>query len=308
MTLEQKLATLPPPLRVPGARRTLREALRASGAKLVAIDDDPTGTQTVHDVPVLMDWSEPALSRAFSQPEPLFFVSTNSRSLPRVEAEARARQVGGALRAAAARGGVRLLVASRSDSTLRGHFPAEVDALAAELPDPPDGVILVPAFFDAGRYTIDNVHWVDTGGELIPAGETEFAKDPDFGYAHSDLRRWVEEKTAGRIPGSHVACISIEDLRGGGQARICAILSEARGGLPIVANAACDDDLEVLALGAQAAEERGKRFIYRTSASFVKVRAGILDKPLLTRADVMPGPRPGLIVAGSYVEKTSRQI
>ncbi|HUJ73834.1 MAG TPA: four-carbon acid sugar kinase family protein [bacterium] len=309
MTLEQKLAALPPPLRIPGARRVLRDRLRESGAKLVVIDDDPTGTQTVHDVPVLMDWSAPALGRAFERPEPLFFVSTNSRSMPRAEAEALARQVGRALReAAAAAGGTRLLVASRSDSTLRGHFPAEVDALAAELPDPPDAVILVPAFFDAGRYTLDNIHWVDMGGALVPAAQTEFAKDPDFGYAHSDLREWVEEKTAGRIRANAVACISLETIRGDGPPGVRAILSQASGGLPVVANAASDDDLEVLALGVQAAEESGKRFIYRTSASFVKVRAGISDRPLLTRADTKPGPGPGLIVVGSYVEKTSRQV
>ena len=309
MTLEQKLAALPPPLRIPGARRVLRDRLRESGAKLVVIDDDPTGTQTVHDVPVLMDWSAPALGRAFERPEPLFFVSTNSRGMPRAEAEALARQVGRALRkAAAAAGGTRLLVASRSDSTLRGHFPAEVDALAAELPDPPDAVILVPAFFDAGRYTLDNIHWVDMGGALVPAAQTEFAKDPDFGYTHSDLREWVDEKTAGRIRANAVACISLETIRGDGPPGVRAILSQASGGLPVVANAASDDDLEVLALGVQAAEESGKRFIYRTSASFVKVRAGISDRPLLTRADTKPGPGPGLIVVGSYVEKTSRQV
>jgi uncharacterized protein YgbK (DUF1537 family) len=308
MTLEQALASLPPPRRIPGARRALREALLASGTKLVAIDDDPTGTQTAHDVPVLMSWSASALRAGFLQREPLFFVSTNSRSLPRAEAEALAHELGRTLRAAAGQAGAGFLIASRSDSTLRGHFPAEVDALAAELSDPPDGVILVPAFFDAGRYTIGNIHWVDTGRDLIPAGETEFAKDPDFGYTRSDLRQWVEEKTGGRVREGRVACISIEQLRGEGPQGVSAVLAQARGGIPIAANAACDDDLEVLALGVQAAEERGKRFIYRTSASFVKVRAGMPDRPLLTSAEMKPGPNPGLIVAGSYVEKTSRQI
>jgi uncharacterized protein YgbK (DUF1537 family) len=308
VTLKDRLAALPPPLRIPGARRTLQDALRASARKLVVLDDDPTGTQTVHDVPVFMEWSVSTLLRAFAHPSPLFFVSTNSRSLPRVDAESLAREVGRNLRAAAAQAGVGFLVASRSDSTLRGHFPAEVDALAAELSQPPDGVILVPAFFDAGRYTIGNTHWVDTGAGLVPANATEFAKDPDFGFTHGDLREWVEEKTAGRVRAEQVACISLQQIRGEGPRGVLAVLAEAHGGIPVVANAACDEDLEVLALGVQAAEERGKRFIYRTSASFVKVRAGVPDRALLTRAEMKPGPGPGLVIAGSYVETTSRQI
>jgi uncharacterized protein YgbK (DUF1537 family) len=308
VTLKDRLAALPPPLRIPGARRALRDALRASAVKLVAIDDDPTGTQTVHDVPVFMEWSVPTLRRAFAHPAPLFFVSTNSRSLPGAEAESVAHEVGRNLRAAAAQAGAGFLVASRSDSTLRGHFPAEVDALASELSRPPDGVILVPAFFDAGRYTIDNTHWVDTGAELVPASATEFAKDPDFGFRHADLREWVEEKTAGRVRAEQVTCISIRQIRGEGPHGVAAALANARGGIPVVANAACDEDLEVLALGVQAAEDSGKRFVYRTSASFVKVRAGVDDRALLTRPEMKPAPGPGLVIAGSYVEKTSRQI
>ena len=103
-------------------------------------------------------------------------------------------------------------------------------------------------------------------------------------------------------------CISLEDIRNGGPDTVALILSKARGFVPVVANAACDEDLEVLALGVQAAEEQGKRLLYRTSASFVKVRAGVEDKPLLTRSEMRPGAGPGLIIVGSYVERTSRQV
>jgi len=171
-----------------------------------------------------------------------------------------------------------------------------------------DGVIIVPAFFDAGRYTIDNVHWVDMAGTLVPAHETEFARDPDFGFAHGDLREWVQEKTGGRTAAETVVCISIDQLRREGPGRVAAVLEQARDGIPIVANAACDEDLEVLALGVREAEGRGKRFIYRTSASFVKVRGGIEDRALLTRDEMGPGPGAGLIIAGSYVERTTAQI
>ncbi len=302
------MAALPPPLRIADARRTLRDTLLGSGTRLVAIDDDPTGTQTVHGVRVFMEWSVRTLREAFALPEPLFFISTNSRSLSRAEATALAHEVGRNLSAAARQAGRRFLADSRSDSTLRGHFPAEVDALAAELAGAVDGVILVPAFFDAGRYTIDNVHFVDTGRELVPASDTEFAKDPDFGFTHADLREWVQEKTSGRVRADQVIPLSIEDIRRGGPEKVAEKLAAARNGIPIIANAACDEDLEVLALGAQAAEGRGRSFLYRTSASFVKVRAGISDRPLLSRSEMEPGPGPGLVVAGSYVSRTSEQI
>jgi uncharacterized protein YgbK (DUF1537 family) len=308
MNLAERLSSLPPPRIIPGARRALRDGLIRSRTKLVVVDDDPTGTQTVHGVRVFMDWSVQTLREALVRPEPLFYVSTNSRSLSRVDAGALAHELGRNLRTASQQAGVAVIVASRSDSTLRGHYPSEVESLAAELPAAVDGVILVPAFFDAGRYTIDNVHWVDMDGALVPAHETEFARDPDFGFAHGDLREWVQEKTGGRTAADTVVCISIDLLRREGPGRVAAVLEQARDGIPIVANAACDEDLEVLALGVREAEERGKRFIYRTSASFVKVRGGIEDRALLTGDEMGPGPGAGLIIAGSYVERTTAQI
>jgi uncharacterized protein YgbK (DUF1537 family) len=308
VTLAEKLASIPPPRRIPGARRALRDALIQSGSRLVVLDDDPTGTQTVHGVRVYMDWSVPTLRAALARPEPLFYVSTNSRSMSRGEAEALAHELGRNLRAAAEQAGVCVVAASRSDSTLRGHFPAEVDALASELSTRVDGVILVPAFFDAGRYTIDNVHWVESDGELVPAHETEFARDPDFGFAHGDLREWIQEKTNGSVPADAVICISLDQLRRGGPQRVAAVLQDARDGIPIVANAACDEDLEVLALGVLTAERQGKTFIYRTGASFVKIRGGVEDRPLLSRPEMNPGPGAGLVVVGSWVARTTAQI
>ena len=302
------LASVPAPRVIPGARSVIREALARSRSKLVVLDDDPTGTQTVHDVRVCMDWSAATLRAALARSDPMFFISTNSRSMSRPEAAALAHELGRGLRAAAEQVGTGVVVASRSDSTLRGHYPAEVDAIASELPSPPDGLILVPAFFDAGRYTIGNIHWVDMGGRLVPAHQTESARDPDFGYAHGDLREWVEEKTGGAVPAGAVVCISLDDIRRGGPDRVREILGTAHHGIPIVANAACDADLEVLALGVLSAEREGKVFIYRTSASFVKVRGGVDDRPLLTRSECGTGPGPGLVVAGSWVTRTTEQV
>jgi uncharacterized protein YgbK (DUF1537 family) len=200
-------------------------------------------------------------------------------------------------------------VISRGDSTLRGHYPAETDALAEGLGTPVDATLLIPAFISGGRYTIGNVHYAAEGTGLVPAARTPFARDPAFGYCNSDLAAWVEEKSEGRIPAATVRSISLETIRGGGPDRVAAALMGLDRGSVCVVNAASERDLTVAALGALRAEAGGKRLLYRTAASFVRARAGLAARPLLTAADLpMPREGSGLIVVGSYVSSTSSQV
>ena len=168
-----------------------------SGRRVVVLDDDPTGVQSVHGVPVLTTWAIEDLRWALEQTSPTFYILTNSRSLAEEEAIVMNQQIARNLSEAAAPG-TDFDVVSRSDSTLRGHYPAETDALAEVLREGgrgPDGLVLCPAFFEAGRITVDDIHWVRQDGKLVPAGRTEFASDHSFGYRSSDLKAWVEEKT-----------------------------------------------------------------------------------------------------------------
>jgi len=289
----------------------IRAAIAASGRKLVALDDDPTGVQTVHDTAVLARWEVADLAADLRDPRPVCFVLTNSRSLPEPEAVAINQEVAANLLAASGRTGVEFAIASRSDSTLRGHYPAETDALAAAIGGV-DGVLIVPAFFEGGRYTVGDIHWVRDGDRLVPAGDTEFARDATFGYVRSNLREWVAEKTGGRVPASEVGSISIEDVRHGGPDRVASILQGIGGGRPVVVNAATYRDLDVVVLGLLMAEASGKRFLCRTGAGFVRARAGLAERPLLSRADLLgPGaamPLPGLVAVGSHVRRTSEQL
>ncbi|HVA88262.1 MAG TPA: four-carbon acid sugar kinase family protein [Chloroflexota bacterium] len=288
----------------------IREERQARSETVVVLDDDPTGTQTVHGVPVLTRWTQDLLRHELAAGPPAIFLLTNSRSLPRPDAVALNREIGGALAAAGRATGRRYVVISRGDSTLRGHYPAETDALAAGLGTPIDaGTLLVPAFITGGRYTIGNIHYVAEGTGLVPAARTPFARDPAFGYRSSDLAAWVEEKSEGRIPAALVRSISIETIRGGGPDRVAAALAGLERGSVCVVNAASERDLAVAALGAMRAESQGKRFLYRTAASFVRARAGLEARPLLTAADLaMPRSGAGLIIVGSYVPSTSSQI
>ncbi|MDR2588332.1 MAG: hypothetical protein LBC67_02790 [Spirochaetales bacterium] len=309
MTLTEMLASKPPAQSELKSREEIRLRLEKDSSRLVVVDDDPTGTQTVHGIRVYMDWREETLGRAFDRKEAVFYVSTNSRAYPEAEMRGFSRELGKNLQAAANARGLRVLLASRSDSTLRGHYPSEIDALLEGYGEEPDGVILAPALFEAGRYTIDDIHWVeDASGQMLMAGETEFARDPNFGYTKSNLKEWVEEKTRGRWKKEDVLSLSLETLREKGSSGAREILLRARGGVPVILNAAAYEDIETAVMALAEAEEEGKKFVYRCAACFVKVRGGFEDRPLLTAAELGLAKGPGLVAAGSYVGKTSRQL
>jgi len=307
----QTLESLPPIWPDSGLRAQIRRRLEASATSVVVIDDDPTGTQTVHGVPVLTTWALPELEGELAAGTTVFYLLSNSRALPREDAVGLARGMGANLRRAAAKCGRRLEVISRSDSTLRGHYPAETDALAQGLGFEPDAVLIAPYFREGGRFTIGDVHYVLQGSRLVPAARTEYALDPAFAYRHSDLRRWVEEKSAGRWQADKVTSISLETIRSGGPKAVLAQLLPLCRGVPVIVNACDDRDLEVVVAAIAEAGDRGKRFLYRTAASFAKVRGGIADRPLLTPQELPAVPdsaRGGLVVVGSYVPRTTRQL
>ncbi|MCX6050638.1 MAG: hypothetical protein NT075_36570, partial [Chloroflexi bacterium] len=256
----------------------IQAQVAASARKIVVLDDDPTGTQTVYDIPVLTEWPVALLRQELLSETAAFYILTNSRSMSLPTAQTLNQTIGRNLVAASNAMDDQhgdFVVVSRSDSTLRGHYPGETDALAAALQIEIDATLLIPFFLEGGRYTIDDVHYVAEGEHLVPAAETPFAQDAAFGYKHSNLREWVEEKTAGRIPAHDVAAISLTDIRRGGPAQVAEKLSHLTGGAVCIVNAVSMRDIQVFVFGLLQAEAQGKKFLYRTAASFVQVRAGL---------------------------------
>ncbi|KAL2478890.1 ketose-bisphosphate aldolase class-II family protein [Forsythia ovata] len=277
---------------------------------LVVLDDDPTGTQTVHDIEVLTEWSVESLVDQFNKRPKCFFILTNSRSLSSEKASALIAEICRNLSTAAKTvNNTDYTVVLRGDSTLRGHFPEEADA-AVSIIGEMDAWIICPFFLQGGRYTIGDIHYVAESDRLIPAGETEFAKDASFGYKSSSLREWVEEKTGGRIPASSVASISIQLLRKGGPAAVCEHLCSLKKGSTCIVNAASERDMAVFAAGMIQAELKGKKYLCRTAASFVSARVGIISKAPILPSDLgtYRERNGGLIVVGSYVPKTTKQV
>jgi uncharacterized protein YgbK (DUF1537 family) len=303
--------SLPPSIGDPGLEERVRAAVVHSGRKFVALDDDPTGVQTVHGVGVLARWDAEALAAELNDVGLLFFILTNSRAFLEVRAVELNQEIARNLLDASQKTGLPFVVASRSDSTLRGHFPAETDALAETLGGV-DGVLICPAFIEGGRVTAGDVHFVRDGDRFVPAVETEFARDATFGYSAHTLPGWVEEKTRRRIRMAEVASLTLEEIRGGGPTQVAERLRDVRDGQPVVVNALDYPDLWTVVLGLLQVEAEGKRFLYRTGASFVRARAGISARPLLRRSELLgenaPRPARGLIVVGSHVRRTTEQL
>ncbi len=287
----------------------IREEFEKSGKTVVVLDDDPTGTQTCHDVVVLTSWKVPLLVQELQKKPSILFILTNSRSMSERDAVMLAAQIGRNLTEAVKESGRQIAVVSRSDSTLRGHFPAEVEAIGTALHIPEFITILVPAFIEGGRFTIDDIHYIREHDDLVPVGDTPFAKDTVFGYTRSNLKEWVEEKTKGRIKASNVVSVSLKDIRLRGPEAVAEKLAACNPGDVCIANACSYKDLEVLVMALLLAEKRGQKFIYRTSATFVSIRAGIAPGKIYTPQNHETQSGNGsLIVVGSYVPKTTRQL
>ncbi len=287
----------------------------ADGVLLGVLDDDPTGSQAVHGVQVVTAGDHEAYAAALAGPAATCFVLTNTRSLAEPAAAELTAQVARGLVGVTGRRG-RIQLVSRSDSTLRGHLLAEVAALQEVRREVAgtgfDAVLLVPAFIEAGRLTAAGIHWARTAAGLVPVGETEFARDTAFSYSASDLAAFISEKSGGAISPGEVHGISLADIRRGGPDRVAGLLASVTGGAWVVANATEYSDLETVACGVMAAEAAGKAFGFRSGPSFVRALTGLEPRPPLGAAELRawrPGEAGhGLIVAGSHVAQTSRQL
>lgn len=291
-----------------------QEALQADDTKVIALDDDPTGVQTVHDVFVYTDWKPETMQAAFADENKISFILTNSRGMTAEESRRAHEEIAAAVMQAAKSAGRPFAVLCRGDSTLRGHYPLETDVVRRTLEangEPPvDGEIIMPFFLEGGRYTADDVHYVAVGDELIPAAETEFARDKTFGYRSSNLREWIEEKTNGAYPAQQVCSVTLSELRKLDYEAIEEKLLAMKGFSKMIINAVCEEDVKVFVTALLRALGKGKRFVYRSAAALAKVMGGISSRGLLTRQE-MVGDKAhvtGIIVAGSHVNKTTAQL
>ena len=298
--------------------------------KIVVLDDDPTGSQTVHGCLLLLRWDVDVLRKGLRHPSPLLFILANTRALAPDQAAFRNREICSALRQALAAEGMSptdVVLVSRGDSTLRGHGVLEPEVIAEEL-GPFDATLHVPAFFEGGRTTVNGVHLLN--GE--PVHSTAFGQDRLFGYSTSDLAAWLEEKSGGQIRSQTVQRLSLAQLDAAVEDQ--ELKQEFKPGLTALRSwlAGLDGNQSVV-VDAERAEQLGalaealrqlagqKRFLFRSAASLLKALAEIGPQSLsstglagLRRSDSsgqsLPGPGrlPGLVMVGSHVPLADAQL
>ena len=312
LTRDEFDRALPPPW-PEDLSETVRRRVRAFEHMLVVLDDDPTGGQAVHGLRELLHWDEALLEAQLSDRRNAFFALTNTRSMSPVDAQTCIHNLADQLAQIAERLEQPLDLLVRGDSTLRGHFPLELDTVRSAFEERLgiryDGVVLCPFFAEGGRVTAGDIHWVEESNMMRPVALTEFARDTTFGYSRSNLVHWVEEKTGGAVCASDVLSISLKHIRQQGPEGVRDQLLQMGPGRIAIINALTYADLAVCMMGLFDAQERGKRFLFRTSASFVKVRSGVNERPLLRGSELaQPSAHGGLVAVGSYVGKTTRQL
>lgn len=278
--------------------------------KIIVLDDDPTGSQTVHSCLLLTRWDVETLKEGLRDAAPLFFVLSNTRGMNADKAAAVTREVCVNLKQALAEladagHAINPIMVSRSDSTLRGHYPVETDVIA-EVLGPFDAHFLVPAFFEGGRITRDSVHYLMVDGKPVPVHETEFARDSVFGYSHSYLPDYVEEKTGGHIKAGAVERFLLADVRGDSRRRLMAL----GGNACCVVDAEKQRDLDHFCEQLTAAAASGKRFLFRSAASLLTALAQLPAQPVRAEAmrEYVRDGRPGAVIVGSHVSKTTQQL
>ena len=294
-------------------RRLYDEAYADFHSQVMVLDDDPTGVQTVHDIPVFTDWTEETLTDAMRE-DGMFFVLTNSRSFSAEKTAAVHREIAKNACRAARKNGKTLTVISRGDSTLRGHYPLETETLRTALEEnghPPfSGEVLCPFFREGGRFTLNGVHYVKEGEQLTPAAQTEFAQDKTFGYRHSYLPEYIAEKSEGRIGADQVIVLSLAELRGLQWQAMEEKLKAADGYRYIVADALEETDVQALAIVLMRLNKQGKYYMLRSAAAVPKVFGHVKDRPLLSREEMVDSDSKvgGLVIVGSHVKKTTEQL
>lgn len=292
----------------------LKKEIEKNNKKIVVLDDDPTGVQTVHDISVYTNWEKDTIRQGFDEENNLFYILTNSRGFTAEQTTKAHNEIAAVVDEVAKETGKEYIFISRSDSTLRGHYPLETEVLKknyeANTGKTIDGEILCPFFKEGGRFTIDNVHYVRYGEDLVPANETEFAKDKTFGYSAATMPEYVEEKTKGAYKASDVTCISLEDIHDMNIDKIEEALMAVKDFNKIIVNAVDYADVKVFCVALYRAMAKGKVFMFRTAAAIVKVMGGVTDQPLLSREQmvVKETDNGGIIVVGSHTDKTTKQV
>ena len=272
----------------------------------VVLDDDPTGTQAMANVPIVLDWSGHAVATAVHEGDPSVHLLTNVRAHSAAEAgdltasaasAARAAFPGRAPAAAWRQHPARLRVGGVPRGARRDQPRCARRAAAAGAGVP-------------GRRPRHHRRRPSAGarrraGAARPDGD---ATDAHLSYADARLAQWAHDRSGGELAAADAVEIPLAQVRAaaGAEAVAAGIRSAAAGGRPavVVPDAETIADLEVIASGLRLAEADTK-VIARCAPAFAAIVTGTAATGLVAPP---PAGRGVLVLCGSFVPATTAQL
>ncbi len=282
--------------------------------KFVVIDDDPTGSQTVHDCLLLLNWDCSTLIKGFESKSNLFFILANTRSLSENDAKLTIEQICKNLKTVITSQAYEeeIVFISRGDSTLRGHNYLEPIALNSCL-GPFDATFHIPAFIEGKRLTINGSHFVDK----IPISQTIFATDKIFGYETSNVKNLLLQQSKSQINFEDIQNLLLSDIEMLNDEEnniVFKTLKNLKNNKHVVVDVENYSQLKKLSLVIKKLIKQ-KKFLFRTAASFI---SSISEKKSVSQSEIFfsnlrlrnkeKSFLPGLIIVGSYVELSTIQL
>jgi len=282
--------------------------------KFVVIDDDPTGSQTVHDCLLLLKWDCSTLGKGFESKSNLFFILANTRSLSENDAKLTIEEICKNLKTVITSQAYEeeIIFISRGDSTLRGHNYLEPIALNSCL-GPFDATFHIPAFIEGKRFTINGSHFVDK----TPISQTIFATDKIFGYETSNVKNLLYQQSKSQINFEDIQNLLLSDIEMLNDEEnniVFKTLKNLKNNKHVVVDVENYSQLKKFSLVIKKLIKQ-KKFLFRTAASFI---SSISEKKSVSQSEIFfsnlrirnkeKSFLPGLIIVGSYVELSTIQL
>ncbi len=204
-----------------GIAAAMAEDARHRPMITAVLDDDPTGTQAMADVPIVLDWSDGAVATAVREGDPSVHLLTNSRAHPAAAAAA--------VTASAARAGAGGVPGRAAPAARRQHAARPRLRGVRRRPRPRSAsgrrrcpLLLVPAFPAAGRVTIDGVHLLERDGERDAAPRDRVRDDGASPTGDARLAQWADERSGGSLAAADAVEIPLaRGARADGAEAIC---------------------------------------------------------------------------------------
>jgi len=283
--------------------------------KIIIIDDDPTGSQTVNGCNLLLKWDYETLLQGLKGSSNLLFILANTRSLSEKDVKTRLKEICSSLKEImnnALFAQEEFVVITRGDSTLRGHNFIE-PYIINQLLGPFDATFYIPAFLEGNRTTVNGNHFVDN----IPINETIFSKDAIFSFNTSNVKELILEQSNHQLDFNHIENIFIKDfeLSETNQSnKLYEYIEKLNNNKKVIVDIMNYSQLDEFSRIVKSLLKK-KKFLFRSAASFISSLSSVKQSKkdhgyfsLLRRKDNNDKALAGLIVIGSYIELTTLQL